>query len=81
MSEKLNSLDESRSRGCSRRGFLAGTTALGLTILRPELVAGSEANSKVKLALFGCGGRGSWIADLFAKDGGYQFVATADYFF
>ena len=32
------------------------------------------------MALFGCGGRGSWIADLFAKDGGYQFVATADYF-
>ena len=80
MTEKLNSLGGQRLGGCSRRGFLAGTTALGLTILRPELVAGSEANSKITLALIGCGGRGNWIADLFAKHGGYQFVATADYF-
>ena len=47
---------------------------------QPELVAGTEANSKITLALIGCGGRGNWIADLFVEHGGYQFVATADYF-
>ncbi len=80
MIEQLNSVEESRLGGCSRRNFLAGTTALGLTLLRPELVAGSEASAKITLALIGCGGRGNWIADLFAKHGGYQFIATADYF-
>lgn len=80
MTGKANSMEEPRLGGCSRRDFLAGTTALGLTILSPELAAGSEANSKITLALIGCGGRGNWIADLFANHGGYQFVAAADYF-
>ena len=35
---------------------------------------------KVKLGLVGCGGRGSWIAGLFAQHGGYRFHAVADYF-
>lgn len=63
-----------------RRSFLAGAGALGLTILKPELVAGSEANSKLKIGLVGCGGRGMWIANLFNQHGGYEFVGTADYF-
>ena len=32
------------------------------------------------LGIIGCGGRGSWIADLFQKHGGYNIVALADYF-
>lgn len=66
----------------TRRKFLAstGTAALGLTILRPELVHGAEANSKINLGLIGCGGRGTWIADLFAKNGSYNVAAVADYF-
>ena len=35
---------------------------------------------KVKLGLVGCGGRGSWIANLFKQHGGYEFHAVADYF-
>ena len=35
---------------------------------------------RITLGLIGCGGRGNWIADLFNQHGGYQFVATADYF-
>ena len=35
---------------------------------------------KIKLGLVGCGGRGSWIAKLFQKHGGYEFHAVADYF-
>ena len=42
--------------------------------------AGSQANSKIDLGLIGCGGRGTWIADLFKKHGGYNVVALADYF-
>jgi predicted dehydrogenase len=48
--------------------------------LKPELVGGAEANSKIDIGLIGCGGRGKWIADLFMKNGGYNLVAVADYF-
>jgi len=66
----------------TRRKFLAsaGAAAVGFTILRPQLVRGSSANSKINLGLIGCGGRGSWIADLFVKNGNYNLVAVADYF-
>jgi predicted dehydrogenase len=63
-----------------RRGFLAGATATGLMIVKPELVAGSQANSKVRMGIVGCGGRGSWITDLFMQNGGYELVGAADYF-
>ncbi|HPG40685.1 MAG TPA: Gfo/Idh/MocA family oxidoreductase [bacterium] len=65
-----------------RRQFLknAGAAALAFTIVEPQLVRGSAANSKIKLGLVGCGGRGTWLADLFQKHGGYQFTAAADYF-
>lgn len=66
----------------SRRHFIAGTgaAALGFTILKPELVGGAQANSKIDIGLIGCGGRGQWIADLFVKNGNYNLVAVADYF-
>jgi hypothetical protein len=66
----------------TRRKFLAsaGAAAVGLTILKPELVGGAEANSKLDLGVIGCGGRGAWIAELFAKNGHYNLVALADYF-
>jgi len=37
-------------------------------------------SSKISLGAIGCGGRGSWIADLFQKHGGYTITAAADYF-
>ena len=66
----------------TRRHFLAGTGAsvMALTFLKPNLVGGAEANSKINIGLIGCGGRGKWIADLFRKNGGYNLVAAADYF-
>ena len=65
-----------------RRTFLArAAVAAGtLTLLKPSLVFGAEAASKVELGLIGCGGRGGWIAQLFAETGLYRFVACADYF-
>ena len=66
----------------TRRKFLAGAgaTAVGLAFLKPELVGGAEANSKIDIGVVGCGGRGAWIAELFAKNGNYNVVALADYF-
>jgi myo-inositol 2-dehydrogenase / D-chiro-inositol 1-dehydrogenase len=71
-----------RARELSRRRFLAdaGATALAFSIVKPDLVRGSQANAKVDLGIIGCGGRGTWIADLFRKHGGYNIVALADYF-
>lgn len=68
----------------NRRGFLkAGAVwagAAGMLIVKPQRVAGSLANSRIKLGLIGCGGRGRWIAGLFAEHEGYQLHAVADYF-
>ena len=66
----------------SRRRFLkeAGAAAASLTILRPELIRGAQANSKIKLGIIGCGGRGLWVTGLFAAHGGYEIFAGSDYF-
>lgn len=81
MSENLN-LSTGGSQDLTRRQFLssAGAAAVGLTLLSPRLARGAEANAKIDIGLIGCGGRGSWIADLFVKDGRYNLVAAADYF-
>ncbi len=65
-----------------RRSFLAGagTAAMALTLATPQAAKGYAANSKINLGIIGCGGRGSWIADLFNTHGGYNIVAAADYF-
>jgi myo-inositol 2-dehydrogenase/D-chiro-inositol 1-dehydrogenase len=75
------STPESLSLPIQRRTFLATTAAAGtLTLLRPSTAFGAEANTKIEIGLIGCGGRGTWIADLFAQTGKYKFVACADYF-
>ncbi len=65
----------------NRRQFIrqAGTLA-SLTVLPVTAVRGYAANQKIKLGLIGCGGRGTWIADLFMKHGGFELTAVADYF-
>jgi predicted dehydrogenase len=66
----------------TRRRFItgAGATALSFTIVKPKLVRGTAANSKIRLGMIGCGGRGKWIGNLFAEHGGYEIVAAAEYF-
>lgn len=68
------------SRRLARRHFLAGTAAATITVMKPSLVRGSSANSTIELGMVGCGGRGTWIAQLFGREEGYRFVACADYF-
>ena len=66
----------------TRRRFIARTSAslCAVTAVKPALIFGAEANSKINLGLVGCGGRGKWIAKLFQEHGGYHVAAVADYF-
>jgi predicted dehydrogenase len=65
----------------NRRTFLASAASVAaFTVIEPAAIFGAEQNSAVTLGLIGCGGRGSWIANLFAQSGKYRFVACADYF-
>jgi predicted dehydrogenase len=83
MAEESNSsTDLRRRRTLDRREFItgAGAAAVSFSIIKPELARGSQANSKIALGMIGCGGRGTWIADLFQQHGGYRIVAAMDYF-
>lgn len=69
----------------SRRGFNTGMAAAAASLAASRaLAAGEEAATaavpKIKLGVVGCGGRGKWIANLFAQHGGYEMFAVADYF-
>ncbi len=76
-----NDAGSSRTRAVSRRRFFAGAgAAAAYSVIRPGLVRGSTANAKVNLGIIGCGGRGTWIANLFQQHGGYNLVGAADYF-
>jgi myo-inositol 2-dehydrogenase/D-chiro-inositol 1-dehydrogenase len=83
MSEKRKTLVtvDKRER-ITRRRFMAGAgaAALSFTVVKPKLVRGYNANSKVDLGVIGCGGRGTWITGLFKEHGGYNIVAVSDYF-
>jgi myo-inositol 2-dehydrogenase/D-chiro-inositol 1-dehydrogenase len=65
----------------NRREFTLGTAVTsGLLLLKPSTAFGYEANSAVRLALLGCGGRGTAVADSFAKNTSARIVALADLF-
>jgi hypothetical protein len=74
-----------------RRDFLKQGTLASAALLAASHVSLSQTDSapatppaefkhKIKLGVVGNGGRGSWIAKLFQKHGGYQMHAVADYF-
>jgi myo-inositol 2-dehydrogenase/D-chiro-inositol 1-dehydrogenase len=69
-------------KSLTRRGFMAatGAAAMSFAVIKPGLVRGTAANSKINLGLVGCGSRGTWIAKLFRDHGGYNVTAVADYF-
>jgi predicted dehydrogenase len=68
--------------GLNRRAFFAGASsaAMAFSIMKPELVRGSQVNSKITVGSIGCGSRGTWIAGLMQKHGGFEITAAADYF-
>ncbi len=81
MNEKRKVFRSIAGRQIPRRVFLANAAAAtSITILKPATVFGAEASEQLAIGLIGCGGRGNWIAKLFADSGKYRFVACADYF-
>src|SRR5665648_1106776 len=82
MKKQKHELKTGVSRTFSRRKFISttGTAAISFTIVNQLLARGSQANTKIRLGMIGCGGRGTWIAKLFKAHGGYEIVAGADYF-
>ncbi len=68
----------------SRRKFVKGTAALtaasAFTIVKPQSVRGSTANSMVEVGWVGCGGQGTRDAQLLEATGKAKIVAVADYF-
>ena len=73
----------------SRRRFLQlATLGVSWPVALPLPTRGAESPStaarpgatKIKLGLVGGGGRGSWIARLFQRHGGYVIHGVADYF-
>lgn len=52
----------------------------GMAGAAAERAQGTRAGRNVKLGLIGCGGRGTWISNLFKAHGGFTFTAVTDYF-
>ena len=66
--------------GKGRRDFLKAAAPAVFTILRPELVRGSAANSALRVGLIGCGRRGSTDATNIANHTDARITALADLF-
>ena len=59
-------MTDPKTRTADRREFLgAAAVAAGVTILKPRLVFGTQANSAVRLGLLGCGVR-AYVENLLA---------------
>lgn len=64
-----------------RRKFVGtAAAASGILLLKPKTVFGYEANSAVRLALLGCGSRGTSVAESFLNNTSARVVAVADLF-
>ena len=69
--------------GLSRRRLIEKTgaaLAAGFSIVRPESVRGSQANSKITVGLIGVGGRGQFDAGIFSADPRARVTALCDLF-
>ncbi len=67
----------------SRRSFIGSgalSAAAGFTIVAPQSVRGTQANSKVNFGLIGAGGRGTYDATAVHNDPRAQVTAVCDLF-
>ncbi|MFN7925123.1 MAG: Gfo/Idh/MocA family oxidoreductase [Bryobacteraceae bacterium] len=64
----------------NRRSFVkgAGLGAAAFTVVKPQSVRGSQANSAISLGLVGCGNRGTYVTGLFLKDDNVKVTHYAD---
>ena len=61
----------------TRRGFLSAGAA-AFTIVAPQAVRGSQANSQIAVGLIGCGGRGSYDGGIVNADPRARMMALCD---
>ncbi len=66
-------------RTVNRREAL-GSAAAVFTVLKPETVFGSQANSAVSFGIIGTGGRGSYVGTHMSKDPNARLTAICDIF-
>jgi myo-inositol 2-dehydrogenase / D-chiro-inositol 1-dehydrogenase len=64
----------------TRRNFLSATAAGAFSIVAPQAVRGSQANSQVAVGLIGCGGRGSYDGGIANADPRAKVMALCDRF-
>src|SRR5512142_134774 len=74
-------MSDPKTTTTGRREFL-GTAAVaaGITILKPSIVWGTQANSAVRLGLLGCGGRGRNVTGSFIENTSAVVTALGDLF-
>ena len=65
-------------RDLIRKGSVAAATTF--TIVAPQAVRGSQANSKISVGLIGSGGRGTYDAGIFHSDSRARVTALCDLF-
>jgi predicted dehydrogenase len=68
------------SKETSRRNFLSGAAAGAFTIVAPQAVRGTQANSQISVGLIGSGNRGSYDASILNADPRARVVAICDRF-
>src|SRR5512136_1913520 len=74
-------MTDPKTRTVGRREFVGvATVAAGVTILKPSLVFGTQANSAVRLGLLGCGGRGRNVMGSFLENTPAVLGAIGDMF-
>lgn len=65
----------------TRRDFLTRTAGIAaVSTISAKTALGSQANSRVKVGMIGCGQRGTSIAQLFRENGYCEIAGAADYF-
>ncbi len=64
----------------NRRQFLVQAAASGLFLTSSRLAFGADANSKIRIGIIGCGGRGTFTTAQFAAHPGFEIAAAADAF-
>ena len=70
-------MSDSKDAEVGRREFVGvAAAAASVTILKPSVVFGTQANSAIRLGLLGCGGRGRNVTGSFLENTGA--VVTGD---
>ena len=74
-------MSDSNDPGVGRREFVGvAAAAATITILKPSVVFGTQANSAIRLGLLGCGGRGRNVMGSFLENTSGVLTAIGDMF-